>query len=167
MTAGKIVTIFLLLGLIYSAFSIMDPSHKKLSVNDIVIPKTQKENYEKIIKEVTQSKIDYEEKKKEKEKIETQKTVLSKKSNIVFKLKKYIIIKDHMLIDAYIYNPNHKTINQRISVSCTGYEDNVAVDKFIWTKDLNIKPKKVLLIEDMDFGYVTADAITSLKCLIN
>jgi len=174
---GKIITLFLIALTVYSGFAIMDPDREPKTINDIVIPKGQKDKYVQILNEAT--KVMEERKIAQKEDIEkipkyTEANQAKNKTfevksdkDILFKIKSYKIFKDNLIMNVYFYNKTNRAINRNIEFICVAYDsDNNGVDQFSWRKDISINPKETILIEDMNVGYVTAVGFNYLECSI-
>ena len=167
---GKLITIALLLATIYSGFTIMLPGHKKASIKDVIVMKDKVETYNKIIKEVTSDKREFDKKHTAEKKVKTEKKdnlVFTKNKNIILKIKKYSILNDNLISDMYVYNRSNNKISKKIEIKCFAYQDNQKVDLMSWIGNINLKPEEVILLKDMNFGYVTANGFDKLDCVIN
>jgi len=170
MSIGKIFTIGLLLFSIYSAISVLDPKARKLTIEDVKVPTGKSEIYKKIITEEQNKKKSYDERNLKraitKENKKQENNVISK-DTLVIKIDTFFIQNDNLIADMYLYNNSKDNMKYNaIVIDCVGFEDGKAVDRFSWKSEINLKPKEVILVKNINLGYATARSISKIRCKI-
>lgn len=172
----KVIIIILILGLIYSGFLLFSNPKER----DFVIPKNKEQQYQDIYKEIKekrdvkkQAKVQAAAevkqrdniKKAEVEKVQPKED--ASEAETFVKIKESRVEKDTLFVSLYFFNNRDYAVDNNVKVVCELLFEGKAIDKLMWMQKIPLKPKKTILIKDIDFGYVVAKEFDDLKCAVN
>jgi len=158
---------------------------KKTFEEKILIPKGMEKEYalvykgknpfikkekEEILKKEAKQNLKKEKKEIKSNKQNAKKTYKIDKKQHIFlktKIKNIGIVNDNLIVDLLIFNNSDKIRNGFVNVTCKSYFKGQENDIYQWKGSIKIKPKKAILLKEMDFGYSSFNKIDDYWCFVN
>ena len=86
--------------------------------------------------------------------------------NLIMQLSSSLIKNDHLFADIKIFNNSESHFKSNLRIVCNGISNGQIINVFKWDGFLEVPAKKLVLVKEVDFGFVPFAGEISLECFI-